>query len=516
MESIVRYDSKTKINLADFYANVQEGKKCPGFYRNANLLVEDGEETKEYLVLEVLGRGRMGFVFRAYHQQVLMALKMSCELQEDDDIFSSVKKIFGDEYKKYFLNPIGKTVKIDSFYLGEIKPGNRFFFDSEVFVTAWEPAEATLEEKLDEAFQVKLKWFRDFLKGLSIIHSRDRAHFDIKLSNLFLVNHQVRIGDFEFYLKINDFKASDIFICGTPGHIAPEIFYDREHITSKVDIFSAGIAFIRLFTGERFRGNAGLNGQEEKDMNELFRFPGANQLFDNKGFKKNFKISHFYQSLVTRQLETRELQDKEKTVYRLLLDMIEITPQKRPHVDKLLKEVNAILSGLPLNRPGEPGEEELSTEKYEDNSFKRLLQTHDKRDLIKFCLVPDLLEKLRDDKIKDKIMEVRFNGDDYETRFFSFALLEKEIKIPLFGKEISSERVKNNKEWNVLVIIAYWNKTFDLGLEKECDKKYIDGLLDEKKLDAMEQDLFHPVIKTTRKKLQKAQRKILEIGRAKK
>jgi serine/threonine protein kinase len=512
MESILRGNSPSKVNLADFYANIREGKNYPGFYRNANLLVEDGEETKEYLVLEVLGRGRMGFVFRAYNQQKLMALKMSCEPQEDDDIFSSVKKIFGDEYKNYFLNPIGKSVKIDSFYLGEIKSGNRFFFDSEVFVTAWEPAEATLEEKLDEEFQVKLKWFRDFLKGLSIIHSRDRAHFDIKLGNLFLVNQQVRIGDFEFYSKINDFKASDIYICGTPGHIAPEIFYDREHITSKVDIFSAGIAFTRLFTGERFQGSVELSRQEEKDMNELFRFLGTKQLFDNKGFKKNFKISHFYESLVIKQMETRELQETEKAVYRLLLDMIEIIPQKRPHVDKLLKKINAILSGSPLNRPDEPVETEISTEKYEDDPFKRLLYTHDKRDFIKFCLAPDLIEKLRDDKIKDKIMEVRFNGDDYETRFFSFAPLEKETPIQLFGKKISSDRVKSHKEWNVLVIIDYWNKTFELGLEKECDEKYIDGLLDEKKLDAMEQDLFHPVIKITRKKLLKARRKILAIG----
>jgi hypothetical protein len=145
-------------------------------------------------------------------------------------------------------------------------------------------------------------------------------------------------------------------------------------------------------------------------------------------------------------------------------------------------------------------------------NFAQLMKTHAKRELIKYCVVPDLLEKLRDDKIKDKIMGVQFDGDEYDKDFFSFGLLEKGIQLLLFGKEISSHQVKNHKEWNVLVIIDYWNKTFGLGLEQEREQKYIDALLDETKLDALEQDLFHPVIKTTRKKLQKARRKILKIG----
>jgi serine/threonine protein kinase len=506
MESIIRSNSDKKINLPDFYANIQRGKECSEFYRKVYLLIGE-EKPNEYLILEALGKGHMAFVFLSYHQHKLTALKMSYQGQEEDDIFSTVKKAMGNEYKKYFLTPMGKVVKIDSFYLGEIKPENKIFFDHDTFGTIWEPADATLLEKLAEEFEVKLKWFQQFLQGLSIIHSRDRAHFDIKLANLFIVGNRLKIGDFEFYSKIEDFKTLDI-ICGTPGHIAPEMFYDRENISPKVDIFSTGIAFARLFTAQRFQGTLTLTDKEESDMKELFRYTGADELITDRNFRANFKISHFYESLVIKLLETQDLQEREKAFYHLLLDMVAIIPQKRPHVDELLKKVNAILSGLPLNRPDEPVETEISTEKYEDDPFKRLLQNHDKRNLIKFCLVPDLIEKLRDDKIKDKIMGVQFDGDDYDKKYFSFVRLEKEIQIPLFCKEISSDRVKSHKEWNVIVIIAYWNKIFNLGLEKECDKKYIDELLDEKKLDALDQDLFHPVIKITRKKLQKTRRKI--------
>jgi hypothetical protein len=54
-----------------------------------------------------------------------------------------------------------------------------------------------------------------------------------------------------------------------------------------------------------------------------------------------------------------------------------------------------------------------------------LLQTHDKKELIKYCLVPDLLEKLKDDKIKAKITGIRFDGDDYDKDFFSFVPLPR-------------------------------------------------------------------------------------------
>lgn len=223
------------------------------------------EEQNQYLILETLGKGHMAFVFLAYHQQKLTALKMSYQGQEEDDIFSTVKKAMGNEYKKYFLSPIGKAVKIDTFYLGGITPGNQFFFDQNIFVTSWEPADATLLEKTEETFETKLKGYQQFLQGLSIIHTRDRVHLDIKLANLFIVGNRLKIGDFEFYTKIEEFKKSDI-ICGTPGHMAPEMFYDPENITAKVDIFSAGIAFARLFTGRRFQGALTLTDKEESDM----------------------------------------------------------------------------------------------------------------------------------------------------------------------------------------------------------------------------------------------------------
>lgn len=498
MKSILRTDGKKKINLADFYSNIREGKECPEFYRKTNLSIADNE----YLVLETLGQGGMGFVFLAYHQRKLTALKMSYENQGKKDIFSTVKKTIGDGYRNYFLSPKGETVKIDSFYLGELKPENEHFFDKDIYVSSWEPADATLSDKLDENFETKLKWFRRFMEGLNIIHSRERAHFDIKLDNLFLVGNQLKIGDFEFYFKIEDFIQSDIYVCGTPGHIAPEMFYHRNHITPKIDIFSAGIAFAQLFTGQVPAGHPLNIKKYEEEIKKLFNGHEDQRFLEDDDFLENCRIYLFFKDLVRERLEVSQLSPEEKTLYNLLLRMIAIEPKERPGADELLINLNPISEG--------PEEGPKTTEAIERSGdpFARLLQTHERREVIKYCLLPDLLDRLENVRMKEKIIGVGFEGNDYNKRYFSFAALDGEAKLQLFGKEISSRQVKNNKDWNLFVLVDYWNRMFHLGLEKAQDEKYILAVLEGINLTPEDKDIFRGKIKTARKFLQRARKKI--------
>jgi serine/threonine protein kinase len=511
MESIIR-DQEKKINLENLYSNIQEGKRCPGYYRRVYLAMGEKEEKHEYLILETLGKGSMGFVFLGYSKRRLFALKMSYNPQEEDDIFSTVKKIMGDDYKKYFLTPLGKTVTMNSFYLGDIEPANKHFFDREIYLTSWEPAEATLAEKLGEKFEIKLAWYRQFLESLRIIHTRDRAHFDIKLANLFLVNNRLKIGDFDLYTKIDEFKASDIRYCGTIGYMAPEIFYDRNLVSTKVDIFSAGIAFTCLFTGRKFKGPWELTPREEENMKRLYSFTGILQFLNDSSFQKNFIVSRYYQTLLEQALAVPGLPAAEKALYEMLLRMITPDPANRPDVEKLLEEINAF-PGTPIliEASIEPGENPIDTIKDKKDPFQQLLQTHDKREVLKYCLVPDLLEKLKTGKIKYKIKDILFEGDDYDKTFFSFTPLENNTKILLFGKEISGEQVKNPGDWNLLVITNYWNRSFQLGLEKTRDKKYIKKLLDGETLDDLERDVFYNYIKTTQDKILKTWKKVREV-----
>ncbi|MCU0287092.1 MAG: hypothetical protein MUF15_11950 [Acidobacteria bacterium] len=80
MESIIRNNEDRltkKITLEDFYNKILRGKDYPDFYRQVSLLIFPGEKQQEFLILESLGKGSSGFVFLAYHQRKLTALKMS-------------------------------------------------------------------------------------------------------------------------------------------------------------------------------------------------------------------------------------------------------------------------------------------------------------------------------------------------------------------------------------------------------------------------------------------------------
>lgn len=506
-KSIVRKAKKEdkKITVAGLYDNIQAGKNRPEFHRQTLLLLED----KEYLIMETLGKGRMGFVFLAYCQRKLTALKLSYHGQKGQDLFSSVKKTF-DDYRHYFLQPQSEPLAIGSFYLGDTNPDNNIPFDRTIHVTAWEPADAVASDKLDETFEIKFQWFRQFLTGLAMIHSKDRAHFDVKPGNLFLVGNRLKIGDFEFYSKIDDFIRSDISFCGTIGHIAPEIFYDRENITPKIDIFSAGIAFARLFLAKEDTGGAE-GSHWALDMSQL---PLGERLFKDKDFRLNYKIYFFYKTQLEERLHSTGLSNLEKETYQMLLRMIDIDPSRRPTAVELLQKKHDQAApaspSLIFKEPRVPVKESSKTVK--TDTFSQMLQNHDKRNVIKYCLVPDLIEKLKYDKIKKMIKVIKFEGDDYDLRYFSFQGLdmETELIIQLFGKNVSSSKIKDYQEWNELVIAHYWNRSFNLGLKNGIGKKEIKKLLDAGELDGHERDLFRSQIKATQKKLSKLREKIME------
>lgn len=95
------------------------------------------------------------------------------------------------------------------------------------------------------------------LHGIAYLHSKDIVHRDIKLENLVFSNEE----DFE-NLKILDFGLATFVdngtltsVCGTPGYVAPEIFFFQEYnlvtdmilgYSFPVDIYSAGVVFYRL------------------------------------------------------------------------------------------------------------------------------------------------------------------------------------------------------------------------------------------------------------------------------
>jgi len=329
------------ISLYDFYKKIEKGNISePVSVKNPYTGVGVFE------ILETLGSGSSGYAFLAAGEGgKLVALRISYGKDNFKENVETVKVLMGEDYKKYFLELHDSSRPVKYVFQGD----EQLFFDKDIFMSAWEPADSTLKSKLEERFETKLEWFIQFLKGLRGSHSRNRIHFDLKLENLFLVKNRLKIGGFDFYSKKEDFLQDGPLICGTPGHIAPELFYDRENVSAKSDIFSAGIAFCQLFSGSKppddlLKETNELSNEGQEDFQGLF---GDRLLVIRDQdilalFIKNYRVFSFFKHEVREKSGSRWISEKERKILELILTMIEIDPEARPDVDRLLFKVHEI------------------------------------------------------------------------------------------------------------------------------------------------------------------------------
>ena len=343
--SIKREFDRETLSLAELYHKFQKKDIDYKIYLVRESPYRDDEI---FEIVGILGTGRSCYVFLALIEKKLVSLRMCYEQTDFKDKFDSVRVEMENGYDEYFLNILYPSIPVDYLCVGSIKKKNLLYFDRKVYTSFWEKADATLGMRLDARIENKIKWFRECLKGLRIIHARGRAHFDIKLGNLFLVNNRLKIGDFEYYLKIDDFIRSKIYYCGTPGHIAPEMFYDKKHLTESIDIFSAGVAFARLFStadptneveaGLSLEGEAALSAEEQNEFDRLFT-QHPNRLPPKKirdAFKNNFKIFNFYKSYLRALLKKNDLPSELKHIYPIILDMMDVDPNVRPDANEII------------------------------------------------------------------------------------------------------------------------------------------------------------------------------------
>jgi len=338
MESIVRTKSKT-FTLKGLKQLVEKTEPDSRL-----LFLVIGEDKKRYQILETLGEGKDGDVFLALHGTRFIAVKMSYKPIAGKRLFESLEKKAAGDYKQFFLIPLEEKTEVAFFFKGEVSAKNKCLFDAIVFLSFWEYADDIVENKSDESFENKLLWFCQFLQGLEMFHRDARLHLDIKPANLFIVNNRLKIGDFDFSAKEEDFRKAG-YLCGTSGYIAPEMFYDRGKISCKVDVYSAGITFARLFTGKIPGLDIPLDVPAKKQLAAIKRKCKKQMQvnFDREIsdiITTNFIGSIFYKKILTGSLEVGNPSDPEVFIYKeILLEMMEPDPDKRPAVETILGKI---------------------------------------------------------------------------------------------------------------------------------------------------------------------------------
>ena len=207
----------------------------------------------KYHVTEVLGKGAMGVVYKAFDPNIrrVVAIKtIRKELAEDDGTGQMIARFRNEAQAAGRLSHPGIVSVYEygedgalSFIAMEFVQGNplREYFNRKT--------------KFEEADIVSI--MVQLLEALEYSHEQGVVHRDIKPGNIIIMtNGKLKIADFGI-ARIDESNLTQIgAVMGTPGYMAPEQ-YSGEMVDWRADIFSAGVVLYQLLTGQKpFTGTA--------------------------------------------------------------------------------------------------------------------------------------------------------------------------------------------------------------------------------------------------------------------
>ncbi|MFQ5603607.1 MAG: protein kinase [bacterium] len=199
------------------------------------------ETIGKYKILEVLGEGGMGVVYKAFDP--LMEREVAIKV-----LLESAFKI--PEYKERFYREARSAGKLSHHNitivhdLGEIdgKPYIVMEYlagtDLRAIIKSKKPV--SLLDKIDYAIQI--------CQGLAYSHSRNIIHRDIKPENIrILTDGKVKIMDFGIAKPLSSKMTQTGMVMGTPHYMSPEQI-QCEKVEKASDVFSFGVLFYELLT----------------------------------------------------------------------------------------------------------------------------------------------------------------------------------------------------------------------------------------------------------------------------
>ena len=207
-----------------------------------------GDFIDDYKILNEIGQGGMGIVFKAYEKSLrrIVALKV---LHSNIAQNPSIAKRFRRE--AVLAANLSHANIVPVFHIDE-SPNPKYF--TMEFVQG-----KSIKEKIEkEGFFEPSEAIRILLQACSDLqyaHENNIIHRDIKPSNILLQNHleRVRITDFgiaqDIAGQIDDSTQTEEATAGTPGFMSPEQNLG-ENLDKRTDIFSLGLTFHYMLTGQ--------------------------------------------------------------------------------------------------------------------------------------------------------------------------------------------------------------------------------------------------------------------------
>ena len=231
--------------------------------KEEKIVVSDDMEVKptigRYEILMELGKGAMGTVYKGRDPKInrLLAIKtirFSDEFEENQ--LEEIKDRFFSEAE--LAGKLSHTGIVSIFDVGE---------DYELTYMAMEFLDGEdLEKYCRKGSLLPIRKLLDIIAetadALEYAHSNGVIHRDIKPANIMLLkNGRIKVTDFGIAKSMSSSKTRSGIILGTPNYMSPEQIMGRQ-IEARSDIFSLGVLFYQLLTGELpFKG---------ENLNSLF------------------------------------------------------------------------------------------------------------------------------------------------------------------------------------------------------------------------------------------------------
>ena len=202
----------------------------------------------QFEVLDLVGQGGMGCVYRARHRQLdrMVALKILAPGTEDDARF-----------EERFLREARALARLDHPGIVRVhdfgRAGARWFLAME-FVEG-----TTLRELLRGARltpRAALEIVPQLCDALQYAHDEGVVHRDIKPENVLVdTRGRVKIADFGLAKLVRSAdelgpRTRSDLVMGTPHYMAPEQATSSRDVDHRADIYSLGVVFYEMLTGE--------------------------------------------------------------------------------------------------------------------------------------------------------------------------------------------------------------------------------------------------------------------------
>ena len=231
--------------------------------------IPGGERIGDFQILEKLGAGGMGVVYKATDLRLerTVALKF---LPVELSVEPNEKELLAREAKA--ASALDHTNIGVIHGLEETPDGKLFivmgFYDGETLAAKIRRGPLPLGATLDIACQVA--------RGLSEAHTRHIVHRDIKPSNIIITGRGVaKIVDFGLARVINSASSQQsIRTSGTAAYMSPEQAMGKS-LDHRTDVWSLGVVMVEMATGARPFGGENITGL----MWEILNHPPA--LMDN-------------------------------------------------------------------------------------------------------------------------------------------------------------------------------------------------------------------------------------------